>query len=104
MNVSDEKVMEMRRNTEASHCPGTTPWVFVDAALIAAQIASLRAGCLHEAKHGPALHISIIWVLFADCDVLVKVTATVVLPFPAELARILASSWIPPLWEPCLLF
>ena len=38
------------RDAVARHCPGKTPWVLVDAALIPAQIASLRAGSLHEAK------------------------------------------------------
>ena len=69
--------------------------MFVHTAFIPAQIASLWAGGLHEAKHGHALHIAVIWVQFADYDVLVKVTATVILPFPAQLARVLASTWNP---------
>ena len=93
-----------RKNTHSSSRPVRTPWVLVHAALIPAEIASLRAGGLHEVKHGLALHYSVVWIFLADDDVFVKVTSTVGLPFPAQFARVLAFAWLAPLGEPRLLF
>ena len=64
-------------NALAGPRPRRTPWVLIHAALIPAQTASLRAGRLHEVKHGLTLHLSVPGVCLADDDVFVEVTATV---------------------------
>ena len=95
---------QRRKNTLAIPRPLLTPWVLVHTALVPAEIASLWACGLHEVKHGLTFYKPVEWVFLADYDVFVKVTSTVGLPFPAQLACILTFAWLAPLREPRLLF
>ena len=64
--------------------------MLVHTTLVAAEVASLRAGGLHEVEEGLVVHQPVVRVLLADHYALVESTASVGLPLGTQLCLILA--------------
>ena len=77
--------------------------MLVHTTFVAAEVAGLRAGGLHEVEEGFAVHQPVVRVLLADHYALVQSTASVGLPLAAQLCLILALASIVTLREPRLL-
>ena len=67
-----------------------TPRMLVHTTFVAAEVAGLRAGGLHEVEEGLVVHQPVVRVLLADHYALVESTASVGLPLPTQLCLILA--------------
>ena len=77
--------------------------MFVHTTLVAAEVAGLRAGGLHEVEEGLAVHQPVVRVLLADHYAFVESTASVGLPLATQLRLILALVSLVILEEPRLL-
>ena len=83
--------------------PIIAPWMFVHTTLVAAEVASLRAGGLHEVEERLAVHQPVVRVLLADHYAFVQSTTSVGLPLATQLCLILALASLFILGEPRLL-
>ena len=77
--------------------------MLVHTTLVAAEVASLRAGGLHEVEEWLAVHQPVVRVLLADHYALVESTASVGLPLATQLCLILALASLATLGKPRLL-
>ena len=74
--------------------------MLVHATLVAAEVASLRAGGLHEVEEWLAVNQPVVRVLLADHYALVESTASVGLPLGTQLCFILALASLVTLGKP----
>ena len=90
----------MKIRAMAVSSPIFAPWVLVHTTLVAAEVASLRAGGLHEVEEWLAVNQPDLRVLLADHYALVESTASVGFPLPTQLCLILALACLVALGEP----
>ena len=93
----------MKIRAMAVSSPIFAPWVLVHTTLVATEVASLRAGSLHEVEEGLAVNQPVVRVLLADHYALVESTSSVGLPLATQLCLILALASLVALGEPRLL-